>query len=397
MGRTIQPHLTKLPISKPPRLVVASPNVTLPKGKALGTTKAKQVNHRRRGWAVLWAGVIHVLIVFICGLLQFAPNMIAQIGNAVTMSMKSAVDYQEENQEEAEEMVLQSQQAPPPQPAEAAIPELVPLLTESDLVMPEPTELADVQEIEVEVVDVGMNFGEGFEPAEELEEVLQETAMFSAPAKGNCTIFVIDVSTSMPRELCNAGIANLKQDLKRAIDAMPEDQLFNLICFGDKADGFSRGPIFATTQNKILAHRFMTDYFTGKFRRTRTGTFGRKGIVNKVRYVPIEPNDVVLMGKTGGGSRYDMALMAAFQQRATTVYLVTDGVPSTTRQSGFFGANRSMSDKDILRTVSLGAQRLYKKDLPQVNCVSINGIGAMSLKQVAMTFNGTFRTLGASR
>ena len=163
------------------------------------------------------------------------------------------------------------------------------------------------------------------------------------------------------------------------------------------ADGFSRGPIFATTQNKILAHRFMTDYFTGKFRRTRTGTFGRKGIVNKVRYVPIEPNDVVLMGKTGGGSRYDMALMAAFQQRATTVYLVTDGVPSTTRQSGFFGANRSMSDKDILRTVSLGAQRLYKKDLPQVNCVSINGIGAMSLKQVAMTFNGTFRTLGASR
>ena len=104
-----------------------------------------------------------------------------------------------------------------------------------------------------------------------------------------------------------------------------------------------------------------------------------------------------MMNKTGGGSRYDLALMAAFQQRATTVYLVTEGSPSTTRSSGFLGGFRAMSNKQILQTVSLGARRIYKKDLPMINCVSVNGIGAGSLKQIAMAFNGTFRTVSMTR
>ena len=74
----------------------------------------------------------------------------------------------------------------------------------------------------------------------------------------------------MPREFGQAGIAAMRNELRLAIDALPPDQLFNLICFGDQADGLSKSPVAASQANKEFAHLFMRDYFTGQFVRTRT-------------------------------------------------------------------------------------------------------------------------------
>lgn len=177
-----------------------------------------------------------------------------------------------------EEVVISGSEAPPPKPSEAAIPELLPILQPIDIALPLPTEAMETMEMDAEIVDLGTTFGEGLEGEEPEEEVL-EVRMFSAPAKGDCTIFVIDVSTSMPRELGKAGIASMRHDLRLTIDALPKEQLFNVICFGDKADGFAISPVRASLEHKALAHRFMEDYFTGKFLRTRTGTFGQVGLL----------------------------------------------------------------------------------------------------------------------
>lgn len=356
------------------------------------------VKRRRRRWSLLWAIAIHAALLIIGALLHVTPALIAQIGNSMTLSTEPAVDRQQESTEDkmVEEVVVQTNAAPPPKPTEAAIPEFVPVTRPVDLVMPEPVEATELAELQPDIVDISMAFGDGFE-GEEPEDQPEPTKMFSAPAQGKCTLFVIDVSTSMPRELGNAGIDALRKDLRLAIDALPADQLFNLICFGDKADGFASSPVFATAEHKGLAHRFMVDYFTGKFTRTRTERFGRSGLAQGIPYVPIEPTDVLYMKKTSGGSRYDLALVAAFQQRASTVYLVTDGTPSVRRDRGLLPGSSSVSRDEVIRTVVQAGRRLYPKSGPLVNCVSINGIGERYLKQLAFAFGGQYRSISVQR
>lgn len=344
---------------------------------------------RRRRWAFVWALVIHATVLVGGALWHMNPEFVAQIGTAVTMSTEPAVDRQQESTEEkpVEKVVVQSTSGPPPKPTEASIPDLVPVVAPVDVKMPDPSESNEFIEMDVEIVDLGVTFGEAFEGEDIVEEVL-ETKLFSAPAKGVCSIFVIDVSTSMPRELGTTGIASLRRDLRLKIDTLPEDQLFNLICFGDKADGFSSRPIQATKEHKALAHRFMTAYFTGQFRRTRTGDFGSAGLANGIAYTPIQPNEVLFLKGTNGGSRYDLALIAAFQQRASTVYLVSDGTPSVTKERRFLPGSTSVSREDVIRTVVKAGQRLYPKERPLVHCVSINGIGESYLKRIALAFSG---------
>ncbi len=394
----------------PPRRLKLPPVASRPSGKLLTQdladtpetassetieVMARQKRHRRR-WALMWAIAIHTAVVIITSLSYLAPAFIAQIGNSVSLSTEPATDFEEDVEKPTEEeMIITSQEAPPPKPVEAAIPDLEPILTVPDLVFPEPNESPENLELESEIADLGVTFGEGFE--DDLEEEVRETQMFSAPAKGNCTIFVIDVSTSMPREIGLAGIDAMKKDLRRAINALPPDRLFNLICFGNRADGFAKRPVLASPDNKRLAHRFMVDYFTGKFTRTRTGNFGRRGVVNGVPYVPIEPNDVVYMKKTGGGSRYDLALVAAFQQRATTIYLITDGTPSTTRDRGLLPGMKALSRDEIIRTVIKAGKKLYKENSPIIHCVGINRRGEAYLKQIALAFGGAYRNIDAGR
>lgn len=344
---------------------------------------------RRRYWACFWAVAIHAAILAGGALWHTNIVFVRQIGTAVTMSVVPAVDRQQESTEEKplEKVVFQSASGPPPKPTEASIPDLVPVIAPVDLRMPQPSEANEFIEMDVEVADLGVTFGEAFEGEDVVEEVL-ETKLFSAPAKGECSIFVIDVSTSMPRELGEAGIASLRKDLRLKIDSLPGDQLFNLICFGDQADALASQPVRASQAHKAIAHRFMSGYFTGQFRRTRTGQFGRAGLANGIAYTPIQPREVLFMKGTLGGSRYDLALIAAFQQRASTIYLVTDGTPSVMKERRFLPGTTSVAREEVIRTVVKAGNRLYPKELPVVHCVSINGIGESYLKQIALAFKG---------
>ncbi|MFT4641348.1 MAG: hypothetical protein ACI8T1_004685 [Verrucomicrobiales bacterium] len=104
--------------------------------------------------------------------------------------------------------------------------------------------------------------------------------------------------------------------------------------------------------------------------------------------MPIDPKEVIYMKKTLGGARYDLALVAAFQQRASTVYLVTDGPPSVVRDRGLLPGTVNEAKGEVIRTVVKAGRRLYPKELLLVRCVGINGIGALYLKRIALSFGG---------
>ena len=247
--------------------------------------------------------------------------------------------------------------------------------------------------IDEDAQDFGTDFGEVFE--DELFEAGEKVDVFSAPVGGSSVAFVIDVSTSMPRQIGAAGVAALKHQLQLAIDTLPEDKLFNVICFGDKADGLFAKPRPASAAAKQLAQQFMADYFTGKFKRSRTGDFGRTGTANGTTYIPIEPADVPYMSGTAGGSRYDLALVAAFQQKVSTVYLVTDGTPSTTKKQ-WYGLSKNLSKDEIINVVYKAANKLYGERLPLLHCIAINTGGEAYLTQLAAAFRSEYKRISAN-
>lgn len=82
----------------------------------------------------------------------------------------------------------------------------------------------------------------------------------------------------------------------------------------------------ATPENKAAAVKF--DFLlqgqsdqNGKVLRS-----GKDG--DGMTFVPVEPNDVKGLEGTAGGSRMDLALTMAFQRKASTIFLLSDGRPA---------------------------------------------------------------------
>ncbi len=207
---------------------------------------------------------------------------------------------------------------------------------------------------------------------------------------GKRMILVIDTSTSMPRECSPSGIAAIRAEITRTVSALPGGTEFNIICYGNSADGLFPKPIAATSDRKHRVDEFMKGYFgVGPFPRTRTETFGDKGKDSDgIAYIPIPPDKVSGLEGTSGGSRLDLALVAAFDQKATTIFLMTDGAPSTSK------GGKRLSEKEIVTLVADEADRIYgRNNRPVVHCISINGIGESILKDVANKFRGKYKSI----
>lgn len=235
-------------------------------------------------------------------------------------------------------------------------------------------------------VTLGTGFGEGFGAGlGGLGGSGLGGSFFGTPAVGKSVILVIDVSTSMPRNCGERGIAAIRAEITRTINAFRPGSRFNLICFGNMADGFRERPVPATPANKKAAIEFTQAYFTGAFTRTRTAA----GIDDKdpIPYVPIRPEKFKATEDTSGGSRYDLALIAAFAQQPETIFLLTDGEPSTSRNG------ESLSKSEILTMVRRAGRRSTSSQRMVVNGISVNGIGEDYLKEIARAFNGTVKVI----
>ena len=233
-------------------------------------------------------------------------------------------------------------------------------------------------------VDLGAGFGEGMGTGLGMGGSGMGGSFFGTPSSGKSVLLVIDVSTSMLGNCGANGIQAIRDEINRTINAFRPSSRFNIICFGNYADGFRKKPVLASSSNKEAAIIFMRDYYTqNDFSRTRTG-----GPYNgPVKYEPIRPGDMASTRDTSGGSRYDMALLAAFEQKPDTIFLLTDGEPSTSRRGD------RLSKNEIVSMVHQAGRRVYGGKRPRVNGISVNGIGENYLKDIVRPYRGTVKII----
>ena len=238
----------------------------------------------------------------------------------------------------------------------------------------------------------GSGFGPGSQPG--------FTANFlGLTSTGNNIIFCIDTSGSMKGNLGANGITALRRELKKVIDGLPPSAQFNIICFGQNGDLFKSKSVIATQEMKNEANRFMEGYYGGAsadFGRTRAEKYGRKGTDSMgIEYTAIMPEDVKELAGTEGGSRIDLAMVAAFERKPSTLFVLSDGAPGT-RMAG----QPAMEKREIINLIySKFEKMLGKTSKLQVNTISIYSNtadgreGEKFLRDLAQKFGGKHKEI----
>ncbi len=193
---------------------------------------------------------------------------------------------------------------------------------------------------------------------------------FGFEAEGDGIILVIDTSGSMHNAVGGqAGIATLRSEINRTIDALPLGALFNIICFARDADAAFHDSVIATRETKAAARKFIEGYYgAGGFRPTRTETLRQANErldvpvarLDDIPFTPLTVDSVKGLEGTSGSSRMDLALVAAMERGASTIFLLSDGQPSVYRQ------DRTLSQDDIIKVIADHHKRLYRSNKPLV-------------------------------
>ena len=220
---------------------------------------------------------------------------------------------------------------------------------------------------------------------------------FGTSGGGNRIILVIDTSTSMNNNCGAEGIAALRREIVKTLSSLSPNVRFNIICFGQDCDGFSSQPVVANSSNIANAKNWMKAYFINKkggapFDRTRTSQWGSKGKDNNgVSYFPIMPSTVKALAGTSGGSRMDLALVAAFLQKPSSIFLIADGEPGTSK------GGQKLGNSAIVDLIFQESKKIYRGQLPKVNCISVKGIGEAILKDISKRFRGNYKAVDPSK
>ena len=138
---------------------------------------------------------------------------------------------------------------------------------------------------------------------------------FGAQGQGTNVYFVVDLSDSMV-EQDKGGIEGykvLKEKLGQMIQSLSPETNFNVAFYGDAVDLFMPSSVPATPENTQAAMKFLPRYMANTSQR---GNLTRN-------YRP----KISTLPSNGGTSRMDLGLAAAFEGRADTIFVLTDGKP----------------------------------------------------------------------
>jgi len=138
---------------------------------------------------------------------------------------------------------------------------------------------------------------------------------FGVKGEGTNVYFVVDVSDSMVEQAKGGieGYKNLKDKLGQMIQSLAPETNFNIVFYGDTVDLFQPTSVPATPQNQQAATRFLPRYMASTSQRGNL----LKNYRPKIQTLPSQ----------GGTSRMDLGLAAAFEGRADTIFVLTDGKP----------------------------------------------------------------------
>lgn len=186
---------------------------------------------------------------------------------------------------------------------------------------------------------------------------------FGFESDASSVILAIDVSGSMETNVGGpAGIAKLRTEITRTIESLSASSLFNIICFAGEADACFPANVRATADNKKAAIEFMAGYYgDGGFGRTRTEklrSMGRpvntdQAEYNGIKFTPLLVQNIKGLEGTSGGSRMDLALVAAMERQATSVFLLSDGQPTPVKEG------ERLEQDEIIDLVRDNYKRLY--------------------------------------
>lgn len=220
------------------------------------------------------------------------------------------------------------------------------------------------------------------------------SSFFGTSGGGRNIVIVIDTSTSMIGNCGRDGCDAIIKEVNRTVSKLTPGTKFNLICFGNDADALTQKGLKVGGDSQAKAKKFMADYFKNDvWTRTRTSKYGKKGKDNKgVPYHPIMPDDVKSLSGTSGGSRMDLALVAAFEQKPATIFLIADGEPGTQRKG------KKLEQPDLIKLIAKEAKRAYGKgSLPTVNAISVKDQGEKMLRAIAKEFKGKYKSIDPAK
>jgi hypothetical protein len=128
----------------------------------------------------------------------------------------------------------------------------------------------------------------------------------------------VDVSVSMIEEERGGfdGFERVKSRLRSVVDALGEKTLFNVVAFADAGQTFKDEMVPATENNKRDAKKFLQPYNT-------KNNYGLES--GNIRSVDLG------LKASGGTTRLDLALTAAFLQGADTILIISDGIPRVSK------------------------------------------------------------------
>lgn len=221
------------------------------------------------------------------------------------------------------------------------------------------------------------------------------SSFFGTSGGGRNIVIVIDTSTSMIGNCGRDGCDAIIREVNKTVSKLTPGTRFNLICFGNDADALSKKGEIVSPKSQAAAKKFMADYFQNKdWTRTRTSKFGKSGKDNKgVAYHPIMPDDFSSLKGTSGGSRMDLALVAAFEQKPATIFLIADGEPGTARRGQKLGQDA------LIKLLASEAKRAYGSGatMPTVNAISVKNQGERMLRAIAKEFRGKYKSIDPAR
>lgn len=150
---------------------------------------------------------------------------------------------------------------------------------------------------------------------------------FGIKSEGERIVIILDIARSMlePARGDIPGFLRVKEKLVEVVDGLNSATLFNLMIFSNGLDVMSNSLILANAENKQRAADFVEPYWKAEGGRFAVDA---KRAVFRRNYTP----NFEFIKPIGGSSRMDMALMAAFEQGADAIFMITDGTPELRRE-----------------------------------------------------------------
>ena len=242
-----------------------------------------------------------------------------------------------------------------------------------------------------------------------------EINFFGIRARSQRVAILVDISLSMiePVKGGREGFARVKEELIRLVNQLPETTHFNVILFGESAFCLEKGALaLALPEAKQKVTPWIGSFYDEKldpyleninaadYPTYLSNAYSYlKNLYSDYQenlYQPLQEG----VAKQGG-TRVDLALLAAFEQDADTIFILSDGAPNIMDQKSS-GAVKMWSSQEALQKINRWKQEIYQKrnhPSPRIHVVSYEAdeAGDKFLQDLAGRNRGQYLRIGGFR